>query len=204
MKVIVLTNWGVGLELLKHLHQRPDITIDLVITQHDQTIQDPWFNSVYEYAHRCNYQTINSKVLQFDGLAERIRNNEVDLLITHAFMRILPEKIFSAPKLGSINIHPSLLPKYRGPSPAYWALKNKNKHTGLTCHFIDAGVDTGDIIFQQKLTLSPDETMETFLDKQKRIIASVIDQSLVRLNNKNFRPTAQIETNSSNAPRPEK
>ena len=161
LRIILLANWGLGLEILKFLHFRNDIDIKLVVTQYKKESRDRWYNVVYDFALQHNYKVVVQESISFEKLREFIVAFNIDLLVCHGYMKILPEKVFSAPKLGSINIHPSLLPKYRGPSPTYWVLKNREKTTGLTCHYIDEGVDTGNIIAQkeivieQKIQLSP-------------------------------------------------
>ncbi len=151
MKIVLLANWGLGFELLKVLHRRKDIDVKLVVTQYKKESHDRWYNVVYNYSLQHNYKVVVQESISFEKLREFIVAFNIDLLVCHAYMKILPEKVFSVPKLGSINIHPSLLPKYRGPSPTYWVIKNREKVTGLTCHFIDNGIDTGNIISQRKI-----------------------------------------------------
>ncbi|KPA10982.1 methionyl-tRNA formyltransferase, partial [Candidatus Magnetomorum sp. HK-1] len=86
--------------------------------------------------------------------------HKVELIISHAFMKILPKTIFAVPKYGCINIHPSLLPNYRGASPTKMILCNKEKETGLTSHYIDEGIDTGNIIYQVKIPVYLNDTVE--------------------------------------------
>jgi len=204
LKVVLLANWGLGLELLKILHLRDDIDIKLVITQYKKNVLDVWYNSVYDYSYENGYKIVKQESLLFDELQKYIAELKVDLLVTHAFMKILPKEIFSAPKYGSINIHPSLLPKHRGPSPTYWVLKNREKATGLTCHYIDSGIDTGDIISQRKIIVEPHDTVSSIIEKQKLIIEELVEESIKRLQGRTFKPMVQKEELASYAPKPVK
>ena len=202
LKVVLLANWGLGLELLKILHLRDDIDIKLVITQYKKNVLDVWYNSVYDYSYENGYKIVKQESLLFDELQKYIAELKVDLLVTHAFMKILPKEIFSAPKYGSINIHPSLLPKHRGPSPIYWVLKNREKTTGLTCHYIDEGIDTGDIISQRKIAVESHDTVSSIIEKQKLIIEELVEELIKHLQDRTFKPIVQKEGFASYAPRP--
>ena len=96
---------------------------------------------------------------------ERIRQEEPDLIVVAAFGQILPQKLLDIPKYGCINVHTSLLPKYRGAAPIQWAIINGEKKSGVTIMQMDAGLDTGDILMQEELELDPKETAETLFDK---------------------------------------
>ena len=95
---------------------------------------------------------------------ERIRQEEPDLIVVAAFGQILPQKLLDIPKYGCINVHTSLLPKYRGAAPIQWAIINGEKKSGVTIMQMDAGLDTGDILMQEELELDPKETAETLFD----------------------------------------
>lgn len=191
MKIILLANWGIGLEVLKALTQNPNIQILSVITQYEHNSSDPWFNVVYNYSINKNINTIKQDIVDFDMLADIIKKNEIDLLLSHAYMKILPVKIIALPKLGSVNIHPSLLPKYRGPSPTQWVIKNKEKYTGLTCHYIDEGVDSGDIIYQVRVSVVTNDTVNTIIEKMKKKVQGMISESLSRIIDPDFKAIPQ-------------
>lgn len=88
---------------------------------------------------------------------QRLVQENPDLLVIATFPQILRGHILSIPRLGCINTHPSLLPRYRGPLPVYWVLKNGEPKTGVTIHFVDEGIDTGDIICQKEILIEPGE-----------------------------------------------
>ncbi len=201
MKVILLVNWGVGLEILKALHCLSDIEIALIVTRYIEKSRDKWDNAVYDFSCKQGYKTIQQEKISFCELKEEIEQSEIDLLISHAFMRIFPKEVFSVPKYGSINIHASLLPKYRGPSPTYWVLKNREKVTGLTCHYIDEGTDTGDIIFQVKVPVKSDDTVNSIIERQKTAVKELMIESLSRIKEPSFHPIPQISALATYAPK---
>ncbi len=204
MKVILLANWGMGLEILKALHVLPDVNIFRVITRFNPNSADKWENAVYEFCCDYGYRTVIQEKISFEELRHLITDSETDLMIAHAFMRILPKEILILPKYGVINIHPSLLPKYRGPSPTFWVLRNREKITGLTCHYMDEGIDTGDIIYQTEIPVKPDDTVASIIDRQKTVVRGLIIESLSRITSDEFRPTPQVSELASYAPKPEK
>jgi methionyl-tRNA formyltransferase len=202
LKIILLVNWGIGLEIIRVLHEMTDVQISFVVTGYSQGDPDIWRNAVHRFACEHAYPVLEQEKLTFSRLGRLILEYDVDLIISHAYMKIFPRKVFSAPRLGSINIHPSLLPKYRGPSPSYWVIKNKEKTTGLTCHYIDDGIDTGDIIYQKSILLSERETVETIIEKQKTIVGDVILESLRRIRDFRFRAIPQASEEATYAPKP--
>lgn len=111
-------------------------------------------------------ETLKEKRINEDeSIFNRLKNYQADLFVVVAFGLIIPEKVFSIPKFGAINVHPSLLPKYRGASPIQSAIFNGDKSTGITIMKLDAGMDTGPIIDQVQVQLAPDETTPTLTAK---------------------------------------
>lgn len=95
---------------------------------------------------------------QNTDIIEKIRSLNPDVICVVAYGKILPKEILELPKLGCINVHGSLLPKYRGAAPIQWAVINGDKTTGITTMYMDEGMDTGDIILKQEVTIGEDET----------------------------------------------
>ncbi len=86
---------------------------------------------------------------------------EADFLVVAAYGRILPRAVLEAPRIMAVNIHPSLLPRYRGPAPLNWAIMNGDRETGVTIMAMDSGVDTGGIVLQEKAEIYPKDTAES-------------------------------------------
>ena len=110
---------------------------------------------------------------------EKIRNNtefldkikelKPEVICVVAYGKILPQELLDIPKLGAINVHGSLLPKYRGAAPIQWAVLNGDKVTGITTMYMDAGMDTGDMILKQEVEIGEDETTGELWEKLSKI-----------------------------------
>ncbi len=105
------------------------------------------------------------KIKNNTEFSELVKSLELDLIVVTAFGKILPLDILQSPKMGSVNIHFSLLPKYRGAAPVQWALINGEKQTGITIFWMNEKVDAGEIIVQEKIAISLEDTYITLLNK---------------------------------------
>ncbi|OGC23969.1 methionyl-tRNA formyltransferase [candidate division WOR-1 bacterium RIFOXYC2_FULL_37_10] len=114
---------------------------------------------------------------------KKIKSLNPDLIIVAAYGKILPKQILDIPKYGAINIHASLLPKYRGAAPIQHALLNGEKETGITIMQLDEGLDTGDIILQEKLEIEPKDTSAILLDKLFAKGASLLLEAIKQIKN---------------------
>jgi methionyl-tRNA formyltransferase len=141
---------------------------------------------------------------------DRIKTNEefraqLDALKPHAIIvvgygRILPQWMLDLPPLGNLNLHASLLPKYRGAAPIQWAIANGETVTGVTSMRIDAGLDTGDILQQQELAIAPDDTAETLAPRLASIGANLVVETLRGLQAGSIRPRPQDNSQATLAP----
>ncbi|CUT01545.1 methionyl-tRNA formyltransferase [Candidatus Kryptobacter tengchongensis] len=109
------------------------------------------------FAIENGLRVIQPENLKDERFIEEIKNVSPDLIVVVAF-RILPREVFTIPPLGTVNVHASLLPRYRGAAPINWAIINGETETGVTTFFINEKVDTGDVILQKKIPIDPDET----------------------------------------------
>jgi methionyl-tRNA formyltransferase len=200
MRVLIMANWGIGREVLNALLEYPQTTIDRVITNSEACTKDPWRNAVADLARVKGLKIDHGRVWHYSQLAEYLKEN-IDLLVTHGWPQILPTDVYSAPSLGSINIHPSLLPKYRGPAPHQHVFINRDRRTGLTCHEIDAGVDAGPIIAQLSVPLSGNESLSQLIDLQKPLVKPLVHKALNRLADPNFKPEIQNDSMATYAPK---
>jgi methionyl-tRNA formyltransferase len=141
---------------------------------------------------------------------EIIKNNEAlraqlaalkpDAIIVVGYGRIIPQWMLDLPPLGNINMHASLLPKYRGAAPIQWAIARGETVTGVTTMKIDAGLDTGDILLQQEIPILPDDTAETLSPKLADIGATLTVETLRRLQAGSVYPRRQDNAQASLAP----
>src|SRR6267378_2684760 len=141
---------------------------------------------------------------------DKIKNNEdfrtqltdlkADAIIVVGYGRIIPQWMIDLPRFGNLNLHASLLPKYRGAAPIQWAIAQGESVTGVTTMRIDAGLDTGGILMQRELPINPDDTAETLGPKLAAIGADLMVQTLRGLEGGQIRPTPQDNAKASLAP----
>ncbi len=123
-----------------------------------------------------------------------------DIIAVTAFGRILPGALLDLPPLGTINVHASLLPRYRGAAPIQWAILNGDHTTGVTIMQLDEGLDTGDILLSQSLAIAPDDTAATLAVRMAEMGGSLLCEALVKLHQGKLPPTPQNEAQATAAP----
>ena len=112
---------------------------------------------------------------------DEIKSLNPDVICVVAYGKILPEEILNIPKLGCINVHGSLLPKYRGAAPIQWAILNGDKETGVTTMYMDKGMDTGDMILKEKVTIGEDETTGELWNRLSKIGGELLVKTLEQI-----------------------
>ena len=137
-------------------------------------------SAVKRYALQAGLPVYQPEKLRDPAFVETFRSMRPDLGIVIAF-RMLPEIIWAAPKLGTFNLHASLLPQYRGAAPINWALINGEKITGVTTMFTDIGLDTGDMLLKRELEILPGETAGELFERLSRLGAEVLLDTLKAL-----------------------
>jgi methionyl-tRNA formyltransferase len=136
------------------------------------------------------------KIKEAEAVA-KLREFEADIFVVAAFGQILSKEILTMPKYGCINIHASLLPKYRGASPIQWAVLNGEEVSGVTIMQMDEGIDTGDILMQETVTLDAKETGESLFDKLAVCGADLIVKALDAIEAGEVKPIKQDEAAST-------
>ena len=121
-------------------------------------------SAVKKYAVENNLTVLQPEKLKDEKFLNELKALKADLQVVVAF-RMLPEVVWNMPPKGTFNLHASLLPQYRGAAPINWAIINGEKETGVTTFFIEKEIDTGNIIFQEKVAITTDETAGTLHDK---------------------------------------
>ncbi len=124
---------------------------------------------------------------------EEIKKLEPDVICVVAYGKILPQELLDIPKLGCINVHGSLLPQYRGAAPIQWAVLNGDKVTGITTMYMDAGMDTGDMILQEKVEIGEDETTGELWQRLSKIGGNLLVKTLGLIEQGNAPRTKQGE-----------
>ena len=156
--------------------------------------------AVKEQAEQFGLPVITPESLKSEEFYQELIEIAPDLIVIVAF-RILPERIFGLPKFGSLNIHGSLLPKYRGAAPIQWALINGEKETGLSSFLLKSEVDTGDIILQQKTKIDDNENFDSLYNRLSQMAGQFLLDSIKKIESKDFKPARQDESLSTPAPK---
>jgi len=123
-----------------------------------------------------------------------------DLIVVAAFGQILPPAVLGIPPLGCINVHPSLLPKYRGAAPINWAIINGETRTGVTTYCMDEGMDTGALLLVREVEIGADETAEELGERLAAIGGELVRETIQGLKEQSLQPTPQDEKGASYAP----
>ncbi len=156
--------------------------------------------AVAEYSRQRGLNLIQQENLSEEGFLAKISALAVAIFIVVAF-RILPPELFSIPELGAVNLHASLLPKYRGAAPIQWALINGESQTGLTTFSIQKRVDTGGILLREKVDIEPLETADDLSARMSLVGADLVLRTLDLLESGNFTPLPQDNSQASKAPK---
>jgi methionyl-tRNA formyltransferase len=151
-------------------------------------------------ARRSDVPILTPGSLKDEQLYRDLEAIRPDLFVVVAF-RILPERLFALPRLGSINIHASLLPKYRGAAPIHWALINGEKETGLTSFFLRRQVDTGDIILQERYPIFDDDNYDSLSARLSEAAGTFLLKTLDMIEAGQTRPVPQDDRDATPAPK---
>ena len=142
-------------------------------------------------AVKHNIPVFQPKTLRDGNALEILKDINPELIVVTAYGKILPEEIIDFPKYGCINIHASLLPKYRGAAPIQWSIINGDKVTGVTSMQMDVGLDTGDIILRKETEIGENETAGELFDRLKLIGAEVLEETVGLIKNNNVKRIKQ-------------
>lgn len=143
---------------------------------------------------------VEADVLRDPTLAETLRAHRADLFVIVAF-RILPEEIFTLPKIGSFNLHASLLPRYRGAAPINWALMRGDKQSGVTTFFLQQKVDTGSILLQERVPLHENMTAGELHDLLSDVGARAVLRTVRGIESGELTPQPQDDALATSAPK---
>ncbi len=185
MKIIFMgtPDFAVGTleEIIKAGHE-----VALVVTQPDKPkgrkglLQAP---PVKELAEKEGIPVFQPKRVREPEAVETLRKVGADMIVVAAFGQILPKEILEMPRFGCINVHASLLPKYRGAAPIQWAVINGDPTAGVTIMKMDIGLDTGDMIRKAEIPLDPEETAGSLFDKLAQVGAKLCVETMVSIEN---------------------
>lgn len=158
-------------------------------------------SDVKKYAQKQNINFLQPDNLKDEGFINEVKKLDPDLIIVVAFRKI-PKEIFSIPKYGTINLHASLLPNYRGAAPINWCLINNETKTGVTTFFINEKIDQGDILLQEELIISNEDDFGLLYNKLSKVGAKLLVKTIKKVFSNNLNPSKQyIDTEIKLAPK---
>jgi methionyl-tRNA formyltransferase len=135
-----------------------------------------------------------------EAFQEGVRGLQPDLFVVVAYGQILPKSVLNIPKYGAVNVHASLLPKYRGAAPIAWAILRGEEVTGVTTMVMDEGMDTGDILLQTEVPIDDEVTCEILHDRLASLGAQLLSKTLKKMKAGEIRPIPQDHSKATNAP----
>jgi len=179
-------------------------SVPLVVTQPDRPSgrgMELVFSPVKEAATRLGIPVVQPAAIKNnDEFRAQLVALHPDAIIVVGYGRIIPQWMIDLPRLGNLNLHASLLPKYRGAAPVQWAVASGESVTGVTTMRIDAGLDTGDILMQRELPILPDDTAETLAPTLATIGSELMVETLRGLECGQVKPTPQDHSKATLAP----
>ena len=188
---------------LQHLLAHPEFEVLAVITQPDRPRgrgQEVSFSAVKQTALAAKIPLHQPEKIRAPEVQELLQSYLPDFIVIIAYGQIIPARLLPIPKHGWINLHASLLPKYRGAAPINWAIVNGETRTGLTTMRIDAGMDTGDILLQQELGIGPIETAPELSTRLSEAGAPLMAETLRGLAAGKIAPRPQDHSQATLAP----
>ena len=181
MRIIFFGEDSFSLLALKSLHESKHTIL--------QVLCPLYKNSIHRKLEKyCSVNSIDFNLREdfsSEKFIRKIKNQNPDLLVVCHFQKLLKKELIEIPSFGAINLHPSMLPKYRGMSPQHWPIINGEKYTGITVHFIDEGVDTGDIIIQKKIPIKKDYYVSDLQNQFKPVYKIIFNQAIELIESKN-------------------
>ena len=180
MHAVVFAYHDVGVNCLKAL-LNAGIQVDLVVTHQDDPHENVWFASVAKLCEEKNIAYITPSAIELKDLIPKLEALSPDYIFSFYYRHMIPAQILACAKIASLNMHGSLLPKYRGRAPVNWAILHGESETGATLHIMEAKPDAGDIVGQVAVSIGPDETATDVFGKVSQAAVKVLETVLPSL-----------------------
>jgi methionyl-tRNA formyltransferase len=180
LHAVVFAYHDVGVLCLKAL-LNAGIQIDLVVTHQDDPHESVWFESVAKLCEDQKIPYITPNANQLMDLVLQIQTLAPDYLFSFYYRQMIPAELLACAKLGALNMHGSLLPKFRGRAPVNWAILHGETETGATLHIMESKPDAGDIVGQLAVPIDPNETATEVFAKVSQAAVNVLNQVLPEL-----------------------
>ena len=177
MHAVVFAYHDVGVNCLKAL-LHAGIQIDLVVTHQDDPNENVWFGSVAKLCEEKKIPCITPNANQLEDLIPQIKKLAPDYLFSFYYRHMIPAELLACAKITALNMHGSLLPKYRGRAPVNWAILHGETQTGATLHIMETKPDAGDIVGQSTVLIGANETATDVFGKVSQAAVQVIKEVL--------------------------
>lgn len=181
LRVIFMGTPELSCASFQALINAPGLQVDAVVTQPDRPKgRDLKLrpSPVKELALRENLRVMQPERVRNEEFVRELRKLKPDLIAVAAYGQLLPKTILDLPRFGCVNLHTSLLPRYRGAAPIQWSIINGDTETGVTIMKMDVGLDTGDILAQEKTPIHPHDNAETLHDRLATIGAALLIRTI--------------------------
>ena len=203
MRIVFCGTPEFALPSLRRLIEEPDIAIEAVITQPDRPRgrgQQQASSPVKDAAIEAGLYVYQPERIRSDSAYEFFKRVTPDAVVIIAYGQIIPARLLGIPRLSWINLHASLLPRYRGAAPINWAIINGETRTGLTTMRIDPGMDTGPMLLKLETEIGPDETAPELARRMAEAGAPLIVETLHKLDRGEIVPVPQDTSQATLAP----
>lgn len=207
LRIIFMGTPEFAVESLKQIHEsgRNVVAVVTAVDRKAGRGQKIHESAVKKYAIEHDIPVLQPSNLKDPNFIETLKTFKADIQVVVAF-RMLPEVVWNMPPKGTFNLHASLLPKYRGAAPINWAIIRGEEETGVTTFFLKHEIDTGDVLFQEKVAIDKDETAGTLHDKLMEVGGQLVIKSLeaIETNSYSLSPQKEFEGErplSSEAPK---
>lgn len=207
MRVLFIGTGEIGVPVLRWLINSPEHELAGVVTQPDkpagrsQRVEAPPIKAALDAVEVPVLQP--ERIKREEAVAE-IRALEPEVIVVMAYGQILPRAVLEIPPVACLNLHASLLPKYRGAAPIQAAIANGETETGITVMYMDVGLDTGDILLESRIPIAADETGGSLHDRLGEIAPAALAEALVKLANGNAPRVPQNNDEATHAPKLER
>ena len=180
MRAVVFAYHDVGVNCLQALFDA-GIQVDLVITHADDPNENIWFASVVELCKQKNIPFLRPQANELNTLLPRLQALQPDYIFSFYYRFLIPTALLACARIAALNLHGSLLPKYRGRAPINWAILHGETETGATLHVMEAKPDAGDIVGQLPVTIGPNDTATEVFARVSAAAVQVIQIALPQL-----------------------
>lgn len=202
MRVVFIGSGAIGVPTLRALAEKHEVIA--VFTRPDRPAgrgYRPQPTPIKLAAEELGLQIYQPEDINAPAVLEQIRELAPDVIVVASFGQILTGELLRIPRLGAINLHASLLPKYRGAAPIQWALIRGEQETGITTFLMDEGMDTGPILLQRKIEITPEDDAGSIEEKLARLGAELMLETLKGLEEGTLKPQPQDHSAATYAPK---